>query len=395
MVFLCIYDTETTGKDPTMDAVISLGCVVTQLEMQTDQVSDTSDSGTVPNTSSVTRQVLQNKGTFHSYIQTDRTIPQAAIAVHGIQPSMLVGKPPFPEVWSLFSDFLNLYPGPKVLVAHNGRGFDDPCIYCNAVRHGVDFVSFLEQHQVIGFLDTLAFLRGTFGSAPEREKPQDQQTGRVSFELGHCHQTWCGEKIDGAHDALVDALATARVLNAPPVSRRYNLHSLLSGFMVPTVKSLRWIRQQAGSRIQQEELRIRQNQVVPQEASHMVWVKDLGSDISPLSEAPSLDSTWTTSEEKVDYAAATQMDSYNYRICLKCMCFISLSVSHECCLAPQSVQKAQDLRQRASEKARSVRWTTTDSLWGESVSNQCGAMSDSSREYSLSTITPLVHAAVR
>jgi DNA polymerase III epsilon subunit-like protein len=367
MSYFCFYDTETTGTDPAKDDIISLGCVVTQY----DQVS----------------RCFRTLNTFHTYINPDRDIPAAAVAVHGITPEMLFNQPTFGVALSAFSDYLQPLKGTLFLLAHNGRNFDDVIMYCNAVKHQVVFSDFLERHRIHGFIDTLVVLRKLFAEAPEAVRPKDQKTGRFSFELGHCHHSWCGKPIEGAHDALVDAVATVAIMNAPCVSARYNVYSLLKLFMVPTEKALKWVRQQGGLRFQQLESETLQQQQHISGQSTQIAMVSCSSQPSwaNSTDAPLPLASLTTKEEDIDMKSALSDTEASCRICLNCMCFIKLQQEHICQLMPQSVVTAQARRSQTQQKAVSVLWTDSTFLQAQTA-EQASAPPPPTASFPLSVI---------
>ena len=77
-----VLDTETTGLEPAEGhRVIEIGCVELVNRRPTGQ-------------------------TFHTYLQPDRQIDDAAVEVHGITTELLLDKPRFPEVLDAFLEFV-------------------------------------------------------------------------------------------------------------------------------------------------------------------------------------------------------------------------------------------------------------------------------------------------
>lgn len=86
-----MLDTETTGFDPlTGDKIVEIGAV----EM-------------------IKRKLTHNN--YHQYIQPERTVPQDAIAIHGITDEFLKGKPTFREI---ADDFMEYVAGAELII-HN------------------------------------------------------------------------------------------------------------------------------------------------------------------------------------------------------------------------------------------------------------------------------------
>ena len=86
-----VLDTETTGLDPnTGDRIVEIGAVELNGHMPTGK-------------------------TYHQYIFPERSVPQEAINVHGLDDAFLRDKPVFKKVAQQFIDFI----GDAKLVIHN------------------------------------------------------------------------------------------------------------------------------------------------------------------------------------------------------------------------------------------------------------------------------------
>lgn len=101
------FDTETTGFDPaTGDRIVEIGCV---------EILDQARTG----------------AEFHVYINPERDVPEAAVAVHGLTWERLKPEPVFAAVADRFLDFV----GDSPLVAHNAS-FDMRFINAELARLG-------------------------------------------------------------------------------------------------------------------------------------------------------------------------------------------------------------------------------------------------------------------
>ncbi len=127
-----VFDTETTGFDPTSgDRLVEIGCVELVNLIPTGRV-------------------------FHCYINPERDMPAEAFAVHGLSQEFLKQHPVFAEVVADFIDFIGT---DAKLVAHNAE-FD------------VKFLNY--EMKTCGFpalspdriVDTLAITRRKFPGAP-------------------------------------------------------------------------------------------------------------------------------------------------------------------------------------------------------------------------------------
>lgn len=94
---------------------------------------------------------------FHTYVNPERDMPEAARQVHGLTAAFLADKPVFadPKVARGFIDFA----GDSEIIAHNGVGFDMPFINAELVAAGLLRLS----NKVF---DTLLVARRRFPGAP-------------------------------------------------------------------------------------------------------------------------------------------------------------------------------------------------------------------------------------
>lgn len=127
-----VFDTETTGFDPTDGhRIVEIGCVELENHIPTGN-------------------------TYHQYINPERDIPQEAVAVHGLTAEFLSDKPTFGEI---LSDFLEFLGDDAKLVAHNAI-FDMRFVNEELKRFGFPP---LDNKRVI---DTLHIAREKFPGSP-------------------------------------------------------------------------------------------------------------------------------------------------------------------------------------------------------------------------------------
>lgn len=122
---------------------------------------------------------------FEQLVDPGRSLPAASIAIHGIQPEMLLGQPRPEQVLPAFHDFV----ADSVLVAHNAA-FDLKCLRRYERRTGLSFDQPL--------LDTLLL------SALVQPNAESHRLDAIAarFEVA----------VVGRHTALGDALVTAEIL---------------------------------------------------------------------------------------------------------------------------------------------------------------------------------------
>jgi DNA polymerase III epsilon subunit family exonuclease len=153
------FDLETTGNDATTCEVVEIGAA----RLRGGALVDT----------------------FHALVRPSQPVHPAAAAVHGYTDADLAGQPSFAEVWPRFRAFV----GDRVLVAHNGHGFDVPVLRRLAAG--------LEGSQDLTCFDTLPLARALFPDSAKLE----HLAARFGVDTGR------------AHHALDDALTLGQVLS--------------------------------------------------------------------------------------------------------------------------------------------------------------------------------------
>jgi DNA polymerase III epsilon subunit-like protein len=185
------YDLETTGLDTSKNEIVQFAVVVAN---------------------------SQRGLKFSRLVLPEGPIDEGAAAVHGFTRSVLIdrGAKPFADVWAECEEWLLRELGssrPLVWAAHNGASFDQP-ILCRCVRK----VEEQRTHTHAGvsssplrapraaWVDTLQLARAAL---PKRRPPV---VGLGPYTLGSLYYSASGgESLEGAHDALADADALAKV----------------------------------------------------------------------------------------------------------------------------------------------------------------------------------------
>ncbi len=290
-MFVAFYDTESTDKKPTESDIISIGCVLCEIN----------DNKFI------------NPKRFHTFVNTVKVINPIAQAVHNISQSDIRDAPSFPDAIKLWKKWLinetSTFSNAVILLSgHNIFNFDDIILFCNFKQHRLDYDQFLTDVKVWGFLDTLQVLKIWFKGKPNAEKPQNASTSKVSFTLGHCFETFCGKKLEGAHNALTDSQACYDIFVSPCISKLFNLNSLTHLARIKH-KHVKIIKKTAGIAFQS---------IAERTQDEGIKEVDIPLDNIPL---------WDDDQEEEDIADET------IRLCLNCMLMFKQSEHNSCKLS--------------------------------------------------------------
>jgi DNA polymerase III subunit epsilon len=172
-----VFDTETTGLEPSAgDEIIQIGAL------------------------RIVAGKLRREDAFEQFVDPERDLPAAGIAIHGIEPAMLRGAPTIDAALPSF----HAYAQDSVLVAHNAA-FDMRFLELKRERCGVAF----EQP----VLDTLLL------SALVHPAQDSHRLEAIAERLG--------VPLLGRHTALGDAMVTAEVfLKLIPLLAERGIHTL-------------------------------------------------------------------------------------------------------------------------------------------------------------------------
>ena len=171
-----VFDTETTGLNPSVDQIIQIGAV------------------------RIVNRRLLTAEIFNQLIDPGCPISPASMAIHGIHEAQLKGQPRIDEVLPEFHFFC----GDTVLVAHNAA-FDLRFLQLREDKSGVRFLQ--------PVLDTLLL------SAWLHPEQDNHALEAIAARLG--------VQAEGRHDAVQDALITGQVfLKLLPLLRQRGIHTL-------------------------------------------------------------------------------------------------------------------------------------------------------------------------
>jgi len=172
-----VFDTETTGLSPSDgDEIIQLGAI------------------------RIVRSRLLYNENFDQLVNPKRSVPEASIAIHGIDPALLAGQPTIEQVLPRFHKFAE----GSVLVAHNAA-FDMKFLQLKQAYAGVRF-----DHPVLDTLLLSSIVHPTWGT-----HSLDEIADRLNVQ------------IVGRHTALGDAIVTAEILiKLLPLLQAKGIHTL-------------------------------------------------------------------------------------------------------------------------------------------------------------------------
>jgi DNA polymerase III epsilon subunit-like protein len=301
-----IYDVESTSNKPTEDDIISLGAILCEYK----------------------NKKFESLFEYHSYVSTHKRIDPQAQAVHHISQEDIKDAP---SLQNMIQDLTNrmkpFISDPKdrvILVAHNGRKFDDLILYCNFISKRIDFEEFLSNIRYYGSLDSLVLLKSIFKHEKDFNKlPKDCKTNRISFALGNCYESFCGGKsLEGAHDALIDSKALLSVLNSECITARININLILD-HIEKKEKTLSLIKKSAGLAFKKMEdfyKNERSCDTSSEQISSLMEMEDI------LSTEPFFHDV---KFNHMNYEHLFKNDP-QFRLCLNCMTFVSMSQHNTC-----------------------------------------------------------------
>ena len=157
---IVFYDLETTGTNPSLDKIVSIGCVKINVDGSTES-KYTLVNPTIP-------------------------IPSGASAVHNIRDEDVVGKPTFQQLSKAMYAF---FEGCDI-AGYNSNRFDNALLQEEFFRCGIDFPN------------------------PQNVLSIDAYTIFTKFEkrdLASALKFYCNEKMEDAHNAEADNKATIKV----------------------------------------------------------------------------------------------------------------------------------------------------------------------------------------
>ena len=183
------YDTETTGlpnyrarwSDPDQPHIVQLAALLTDAEGI-------------------------ERGAMNMILKVDADIPSAASDVHGITPEIMEAHGIYPGI--AYDAFNYLLACAEIRVAHNAQ-FDDHLLKIAFTRrklwHALEHIKTTKPFCTCDAATPIVNLPPT----PKMVRAGRHTPKRAS--LTECHEHFFGEGFEGAHDAMADVRACARV----------------------------------------------------------------------------------------------------------------------------------------------------------------------------------------
>lgn len=174
---ICVYDLETTGLLKTGNSSLPGIIQIAAILLDKDGVE---------------------WGEFETRVDPELSPlqwEQGAIKITGIGPGD-VGKD-WPSFFSVFPDFADFIGKATILSGYNIEHYDDQVLFNNLVRYGFEKHFPWPRHRI---------------DVMKLSKDHQGKRGNRSPKLVEIYKELFDEEIDGAHDAMVDVRATARVL---------------------------------------------------------------------------------------------------------------------------------------------------------------------------------------
>lgn len=159
---ICVFDLETTGLQITKDRIVQIAIIKLHEDGQTQ--------------------------TLNELVNPQQPISDEIAAIHGITNEMVANSPTFEQVAPKLIAFI----GDSDLAGYNSNKFDIPFLSEELLRCNIEF-DLGARH----FVD----VQNIFHKMEQRT-------------LAAAYQFYCGKKIEKAHDALYDTLATLEILQA-------------------------------------------------------------------------------------------------------------------------------------------------------------------------------------
>lgn len=204
MKLACDYQYEVDGADCRMSWELPVKRPTVDGELCTIVTFDLETTGLGSKAEIVQIAAVSDTGlSFCEYIKAKRKMDEKASEVTGITEETLKDADPARPVLLRFKEWLSQFPR-IVLVAHNGEGLDFPVFIRELYNNDIP----MHDLTVAYLHDSLKFFR----TIPDGLCPLHPKTGKPTRAQEYLYAHYFEQKIEGAHDALVDAWALMRLV---------------------------------------------------------------------------------------------------------------------------------------------------------------------------------------
>jgi len=173
---ICFFDLETTGVSVTKDKIVQISCVKTDINFN----------------------IIEKR---KKLVNPECEIPLEASLVHNIYKKDIENSPTFPQIAKGVYEFMK----DSVICGYNILQFDVPFLQEEFLRSKINW-----DISSTKFIDPLVIFRN---------KERRDLAGALKF--------YCGESIEGAHDAENDVLATIKVTEGQSFFYDFKLEDLI------------------------------------------------------------------------------------------------------------------------------------------------------------------------
>ena len=215
-VLWVFFDLESTGLDTSADAITQIGATAVFTEFSRGDAAAFGGEGHVEGAAGAglgaegAASACWEAGVFNCAVKPHCNVSAGAAEVTGVTTEMLENCPPLAVQGAKLNQWLatlRAVAGPDVPVvvsAHNGDGFDFPLLAGDMRRAGFSMLEW----EGVQLWDSLGFFQRL------QRRARAAGGGYASCRLGSLYEERFGEVLVGAHDALTDVRALARLVLA-------------------------------------------------------------------------------------------------------------------------------------------------------------------------------------
>lgn len=213
-ILLLSIDVETTGLSVYNDEATQIALAIRRLvRVEEDAQADDDPPTKTSSCSSSSSWTSTTLPSFVSYIKCKRPISSKSTEITGISAVTVASAPSAATVYTQLLDHVRSVATDddiRVLIGHNVIGYDLPLIVADVHRAFADkATSWWRSMKLTYIADSLQLAR----LHVDETKLLRNATGRCSYKLGDLYMAICGQKLEGAHDALADCEATLSLLD--------------------------------------------------------------------------------------------------------------------------------------------------------------------------------------